>query len=171
MRRFREVVQYVPLKSEDDFLALQSTLSAPQLDPTTGSNYQETLRVFYLSVSPSLYEGLASSINQLLRPEGTGEMRVVFEKPFGKDLESAMALSSLLTKHLEEPEIFRVSVINHINIPATHMMSVLTPQYSGSILFPSIFFYLLPLPRMLFPLRTHTPGGPLLGQGGHAGHR
>lgn len=109
MTRFQEVIQYVQLKSEGDFISLQTTLSAPQIDPQSGHVLQETLRVFYLSVSPSLYDGLASSINRLVRPEGIGEMRVVFEKPFGRDLRSAVALSAMLAEHLEEPEIFRVS--------------------------------------------------------------
>lgn len=109
MIRFRDIIQYVQLKSEDDFTTLQNTLSAPQTDPLTGQAYQETLRVFYLSVSPSLYDGLASSINRLVRPQGLGEMRVVFEKPFGRDLASALALSGILAGHLQEDEIFRVS--------------------------------------------------------------
>jgi hexose-6-phosphate dehydrogenase len=110
LSQFREVIQYVQLKSEQDFRSLQSTLSTPVLDPSTGALHQEALRVFYLSVSPSLYDGLAASIHSLARPRAAGaEMRVVFEKPFGRDLASAQRLSEQLAAHLLEQEIFRVS--------------------------------------------------------------
>jgi glucose-6-phosphate 1-dehydrogenase len=69
---FRSVVSYVRLKGTDDYQMLQKTLKETN----------ESLRIYYLSVSPSLYEGLASTINQYAR--SAGEMRVVFEKPFGK---------------------------------------------------------------------------------------
>ena len=107
---FQQIIQYVQLKSDEDFQALQSTLSASTFDPVTSTLTQEALRVFYLSVSPSLYDNIASSINTYVRPSPeTTDMRVVFEKPFGRDLRSAMALSKRLGHHLQEQEIFRVS--------------------------------------------------------------
>jgi len=107
--KFRNIVQYIQLKTESDFRSLQTTLSIPTIDPVTDTNVQEVLRVFYLSVSPSLYDSLASSINQFVRPDSTStEMRVVFEKPFGRDLSTARALSERLGYHLHEEEIFRV---------------------------------------------------------------
>lgn len=103
MSNFRRVIEYVQLKTEDHFRALQETLSNHSED------VHEVLRVFYLSVSPSLYDGLASSINQFVRPPSSStELRVVFEKPFGRDLQSARELSQRLGRHLQEEEIFRV---------------------------------------------------------------
>lgn len=112
LEKFKSNIQYVQLKSEHDFEAFQTTLSAPYLDPASGTTIPESLRVFYLSVSPSLYDGLAASINEKVRPAVDVEMRVVFEKPFGRDLASAQLLSERLAVHLNEPEIFRVSYFN-----------------------------------------------------------
>lgn len=71
LKNFRSSVSYLRLKGKTDYIHLQSVLNATR----------ETLRIFYMSVSPSLYEDLASSINQYAR--STSELRVVFEKPFG----------------------------------------------------------------------------------------
>ena len=74
LRDFRSIVSYVRLKSDADYHHLQNVMS----------NSNETLRIFYLSVSPSLYEGLATLIDEQTRPPSNTPLRVVFEKPFGK---------------------------------------------------------------------------------------
>lgn len=65
--------------------------------------------IFYLSVSPALYvdvsEGLA---NAGLLVEDKGWRRMVIEKPFGHDLQSARALQHSLSQHLEETQIYRI---------------------------------------------------------------
>ncbi len=65
--------------------------------------------IFYLSVSPDLYvtvtEGLAAA--QLL-DEAQGFRRMVIEKPFGHDLESARTLQHSLSDHLKEEQIYRI---------------------------------------------------------------
>ena len=101
MEKFKDRVQYVQLKSEANFQSLQEVLTTPE----------EALRVVYLSVSPSLYEGLVTSIDKYLRPSNDAELRVVFEKPFGRDYVSAKKLSTQLSKHLTEEEIFRVNCL------------------------------------------------------------
>jgi glucose-6-phosphate 1-dehydrogenase len=62
--------------------------------------------VFYLETPPSLFgivvKGLAHA--KLL----TGAGRVVVEKPFGHDLESARALSAELHKYIDEPRLYRI---------------------------------------------------------------
>ena len=65
--------------------------------------------IFYLSISPELYVpvtmGLAS--NGLLE-ESSGWRRMVIEKPFGHDLQSAVELQSELNNHLDERQIYRI---------------------------------------------------------------
>lgn len=64
------------------------------------------VRAFYFSVGPSLFGDLAE------RLQGYGlstcESRVVVEKPFGHDLESARALNRTLAKHFDEGQIYRI---------------------------------------------------------------
>jgi glucose-6-phosphate 1-dehydrogenase len=60
-------------------------------------------RVVYLATSPELFvpsvEGLAGA-GLIPGPEDACKLRVVFEKPFGHDLESARELSLQLGRHL-----------------------------------------------------------------------
>lgn len=78
--QFKNKVVYVRLKNNDDYKLLNSKLDENNKN-NNDNNGEETLRIFYLSVSPSLYQDIATSINSYARPKG--ELRVVFEKPFG----------------------------------------------------------------------------------------
>jgi glucose-6-phosphate 1-dehydrogenase len=65
-------------------------------------------RVFYLAIPPGAFaptiEGLGSSgLNG-----APGWVRVVVEKPFGTDLESARALNELLLSQFDESEVYRI---------------------------------------------------------------
>ncbi len=61
---------------------------------------------YYLEIPPSLFgtviEGLANA--ELL----SGGQRVVVEKPFGHDLQSARELAAELHKHLDEAQLYRI---------------------------------------------------------------
>lgn len=64
---------------------------------------------FYMAIKP---QSFASVIDQLskhqLLEETTGWRRVVIEKPFGYDLESAQALQQQIAKRLDEKQVFRI---------------------------------------------------------------
>ncbi len=68
-------------------------------------------RLFYLSVTPSLFPeiikqlGAAGLINSRNVPAWT---RVIIEKPFGRDLQSAHELNDSITEVLDESQIFRI---------------------------------------------------------------
>ncbi|MFW2586783.1 glucose-6-phosphate dehydrogenase [Sagittula sp. SSi028] len=66
----------------------------------------DMVRAFYFSVAPSLFGALA----ERLRGFGLADddSRVVVEKPFGKDLESARALNQTLAEHFDETQIYRI---------------------------------------------------------------
>ncbi|MDT5368019.1 MAG: glucose-6-phosphate 1-dehydrogenase, partial [Mycobacterium sp.] len=61
--------------------------------------------VFYLEIPPALF-GLV--VDGLAGANLTSGARVVIEKPFGHDLDSARALNDELRKHLAEWQIFRI---------------------------------------------------------------
>src|SRR6266511_1915075 len=61
--------------------------------------------VYYLEFPPSLF---APVVNSLSEAELTNGARVVIEKPFGHDYESARALNAELLEALEEPQILRI---------------------------------------------------------------
>lgn len=69
-------------------------------------------RIFDLAVPPGLYPVIAELLGQagLARENsGTGSWtRIVVEKPFGRDLTSAIALNATLHAHFREEQIFRI---------------------------------------------------------------
>ena len=94
----------------DAYPALHRRLLELDEQFATGGN-----RIFYLAVPPGVVPAILqnlSSVGSLERrrrcDEGTCYLRVVFEKPFGHDLESARRLSNEIDRLLEEPQIFRM---------------------------------------------------------------
>lgn len=75
--------------------------------PELSSKMQNApVRVFYFSVGPSLFDDLAIRLHQNnLVNDGT---RIVVEKPFGRDLETARALNAVLSAHFDESQIYRI---------------------------------------------------------------
>lgn len=72
----------------------------------TGGN-----RTFYLATVPSVFEDIAGALGRVgLNQPGTpeGEVRLVIEKPFGHDLDSARALDAGLHQHFDEEQIYRI---------------------------------------------------------------
>lgn len=64
---------------------------------------------FYLSISPSLFGAVVEHLSRVeLLKQDHGWRRIVIEKPFGYDLESAQALQARLMKHMSEDQIFRI---------------------------------------------------------------
>jgi glucose-6-phosphate 1-dehydrogenase len=67
---------------------------------TTGS------RVYYLAVPPPAFVPIVEWVGK--HRSRKGWTRLIVEKPFGHDLESAQELNALLHKHFDENEIFRI---------------------------------------------------------------
>jgi glucose-6-phosphate 1-dehydrogenase len=73
------------------------------LDATRGTKGN---RVYYLAVPPSAIEPI---VMQLGRRRATGGWtRLIVEKPFGHDLESARHLNEIVRTYFDESEIFRI---------------------------------------------------------------
>ncbi len=69
-------------------------------------------RVFYLSVQPKFFPIIIEKLNQhgLIydHEDETKWSRVIIEKPFGHDSDSAKALQKEISQHLDESQIFRI---------------------------------------------------------------
>ena len=65
-------------------------------------------RLFYLSVAPDFFEIIALNIKESGLGLTNGWKRLMIEKPFGHDLESARKLNDTLSKAFEEDEIYRI---------------------------------------------------------------
>lgn len=66
-------------------------------------------RIFYLAVPPSTFADVVSQLGEHRRQNPwKGLTRIVIEKPFGHDLESAIQLNELIHDHFSEEEIYRI---------------------------------------------------------------
>jgi glucose-6-phosphate 1-dehydrogenase len=70
-------------------------------------------RILYLSVPPMLYEDIAEKLGQLkLNCPGISgrfqQVRLVIEKPFGRDLKTALELDVKLHRHFSESQVYRI---------------------------------------------------------------
>lgn len=67
-------------------------------------------RLYYLSVSPRFFLMIVEQLAKvdMLKQKGEAWRRVVVEKPFGYDLESAKQLNNDLHQYLEESQIYRI---------------------------------------------------------------
>ncbi len=84
----------------ETFAAMQQELAKPDYPPN---------HIFYLSVPPSNYVRIVQSLGKQGMLEENGHWRrVVIEKPFGHDMESAKSLQKMLWKHLKESQTFRI---------------------------------------------------------------
>ena len=63
-------------------------------------------RIYYLAVPPAAFEGIVAWVGK--HKARKGWTRVIVEKPFGHDLESAQDLNALLHRHFDESQIFRI---------------------------------------------------------------
>jgi glucose-6-phosphate 1-dehydrogenase len=67
-------------------------------------------RIFYLATSPEFFGIIASQLGraEMTRPEAGAWTRIIVEKPFGRDLESARELNAQLAAVFGESQIYRI---------------------------------------------------------------
>lgn len=66
-------------------------------------------RIFYLSTPPNVFEPIIANLGRAgLHRQEMGFSRLVLEKPFGRDLESAQELNRKVREFFEEKQIYRI---------------------------------------------------------------
>jgi len=69
----------------------------------------KTNALFYLAIPPQWYEAAVSNLHKAgLLDESDGFRRIVIEKPFGNDLDSARKLNQAFREYVKESEIYRI---------------------------------------------------------------
>ncbi|CAI5968643.1 unnamed protein product [Closterium sp. NIES-64] len=119
---FLSVVEYIhgPYDGRDGYAKLQEAMlafenttapTATTSDSTTGttsdSSSGATRRLFYLALPPSVYPPVCAEVRRYCM-NARGWTRVIVEKPFGRDLASAEALSGELGALFSEEQIYRI---------------------------------------------------------------
>ena len=90
--------------SESDYPKLKDYLDSLSKTNNIPANY-----IFYLSTPPSLYPIVPKYLAQQgLNAQKDGFKRIIIEKPFGTDLESAISLNKSLADDYDEEQIYRI---------------------------------------------------------------
>jgi len=106
-RQLAEGFRFVPGDFGDDHAFDQLRRTIEELDEArgTGGNH-----AFYLAIPPSFFGAVADQLKEhgLAEPRPGSWRRVVVEKPFGHDLESARHLNHILDEVFPSGSIFRI---------------------------------------------------------------
>ncbi|MDF1576237.1 MAG: glucose-6-phosphate dehydrogenase [Bacteroidales bacterium] len=106
IQEFAEKLFYSALQYDDiqSYEMLRDRLTALQKLNAVSGNV-----IFYLSTPPELYAVIPQKLAGAgLNKQENGWKRVIIEKPFGYDLDSALQLKDLLLKDWEEEQLYRI---------------------------------------------------------------
>ncbi|MEM1129681.1 MAG: glucose-6-phosphate dehydrogenase [Pseudomonadota bacterium] len=110
------LVEFVPEanRSEEQVKGFLAHIDYVKVDATGEDGWAELagkmrpgmVRAFYFSVGPSLFGSLAENLHK--HGLADAQARIVVEKPFGRDLESARTLNDGLAAYFKEHQIYRI---------------------------------------------------------------
>ena len=102
LQRLKDMIHYQSFDLEAQTAAdLQQIVNEVRALTDCGDNI-----LFYLALPTTVFGNVAAIIEPLI--QGQGWKRVVFEKPFGTDLDSAHTLNQQISEVLDEEQIYRV---------------------------------------------------------------
>ncbi|MEM7247642.1 MAG: glucose-6-phosphate dehydrogenase [Acidobacteriota bacterium] len=78
------------------------------LDTIETEHELEGNRVYYLALPPPVFPLAIRGLGEAGMNQGRGWRRLVIEKPFGKDLETAQALNNVLHRYFDEKQVYRI---------------------------------------------------------------
>ena len=106
LESFASLIHYQPVDTKDikTYVKLKDRLHQLDEQKATCHNY-----IFYLATPPSLYETIANGLSKAgLNDQESGWSRLIVEKPFGYDLDSARQLNEKLLCHFSEEQLYRI---------------------------------------------------------------
>lgn len=108
--RLEKCLYYLPLNYDNpaDYTQLAEVLARCDRDHDTSGNY-----LYYLATPPAVFPDVAQQLGRAgLAVEDTdtarGWRRLIIEKPFGHDLDSARLLNRTIQEHFDESQIYRI---------------------------------------------------------------
>jgi glucose-6-phosphate 1-dehydrogenase len=104
---FLQRIYYVggDVQSPDLYQKLKETLASADRDHGTKGNY-----FYYLAIAPQFFGEVIRQLSStgLTKEENGQWRRVIIEKPFGHDLESARALNAEIRQEINERQVYRI---------------------------------------------------------------
>jgi glucose-6-phosphate 1-dehydrogenase len=96
-------MRYVAMDFADEEGEDELAATLNELDGERGTRGN---RVYYLATPPGVFPTVVQEVGK--RRKTQGWTRLIVEKPFGHDLESARELQSVITRYFDETEVFRI---------------------------------------------------------------
>jgi glucose-6-phosphate 1-dehydrogenase len=96
-------MRYVPMDFADEQGEDHLAQTLNELDEERGTRGN---RVYYLATPPDVFPTVVREVGKRRKTEGW--TRLIIEKPFGRDLQSAQELQSVITRYFDEREVFRI---------------------------------------------------------------
>ena len=131
INNFLKKLSYISIDTENkkDFIKLKAYIE--KLGNTLGTKGNV---IYYLSTPPALYGVIPSLLGEvgLNNNENGSWKKLIVEKPFGYDLDSALELNKKLSKHFKEEQIYR---IDHYLGKET-VQNILVTRFSNGIFEP-----------------------------------
>lgn len=105
LEAFLQHIHYVKVSvtDSDSYAALKEKFDSVEKIYDTAGN-----RLFYLAMPPQFFTDITDSLRISGVTETEGYKKLIIEKPFGKDYESANRLNEDISKSFKEHEIFRI---------------------------------------------------------------
>ena len=101
--KFAQRFSYVQgeLHNHADYAKLKEALASPKMGSWTNV-------IFYLAIKPTEFGAVINNLDKSGLNKPRGLHRIVVEKPFGEDIETAQMLNGLLHKHFDEDQVYRI---------------------------------------------------------------
>lgn len=122
---FKERLFYHSINSDSGYQKLNELLK--EIDCTKGTNGN---RIYYLATSPNQFLPIIENLsrnNLIYTSEDKQWSRVIIEKPFGYDLQSAIDLHEQISRFLDESQTYRV---DHY-LGKEGVLNLMTLRFSG----------------------------------------
>jgi len=89
------------LNKLEDYAKLKEALATPKMGSCTNI-------IYYLAIKPTEFGAVINNLDKSGLNKPRGSHRIVVEKPFGEDIETAEMLNGLLHKHFDEEQVYRI---------------------------------------------------------------
>lgn len=103
IKKLKKFVSYykIQITEPSEFINLQKYIAE--------RSHKDTKHIYYLAIGPDILPSVAKNISdaKLIEFHNLNQL-LVFEKPFGHDLESAMAINKMLWAYFDEKQIYRI---------------------------------------------------------------
>jgi glucose-6-phosphate 1-dehydrogenase len=96
-------MRYVPADFSDESGLEEVARTLAEIDEERGTGGN---RVYYLAIPPGVFPTVVAALGRQRSAEGW--TRLIIEKPFGHDLDSANELNAAIQEHFAEEEVFRI---------------------------------------------------------------